>query len=94
MPRFNRVVDTFTSLWETAEAVFLTDSFKQIVSAGNNLVGITLVADIPHNLVLRRVEYPVKSQGQLHNPQIGGKVAAVFMSYINYSFTNFTCKNR
>ena len=54
----------------------LAEGVETVLPAGEDLVGVALVADVPDDAVLRRVEHPVKGDRQLHRPQVGGEVAA------------------
>ena len=44
--------------------------------AGQNLVGVALVADIPDQLILGGVEDIVQGDGQFHYPETWGKMTA------------------
>jgi hypothetical protein len=44
------------------------ENFK---TAGQKLMGITLMTHIPDYFVMRRLKDPVQGYGQFHNPQIG-----------------------
>ena len=44
--------------------------------AGQNLVRVGLVADIPHQPVARGVEHVVQRDGQLDRAEVGGQMAA------------------
>ncbi len=52
-------------------------------------MGITLMAYIPDNSVLRTVENAVKRYGKFNYTKITCKMAAVFSNYIDYSSTDF-----
>ena len=70
------VVDAFVGLGETGKAPRLAEGVEAVLPAGEDLVGVALVADVPDDAVLRRVEHPVEGDRQLHRPQVGGEVAA------------------
>ena len=55
----------------------LPQSLKRLAAAGQNLVGIGLMADVPDDLVLGRVKDVVNGDGQLHSAQARGQVTAV-----------------
>jgi hypothetical protein len=44
--------------------------------AGEHLVRVGLVADVPDQPVLRRVEDVVQGDGQFHRAEVGGEMAA------------------
>ncbi|MNS99349.1 hypothetical protein D3C72_1337490 [compost metagenome] len=47
-----------------------------LAPAGQDLVGVALVADIPDDAVARGVEHVVQGDRQLDRAQVGGEVAA------------------
>ena len=47
-----------------------------VAAAGDDLVRIGLVADVPDQPVARRVEHPVQRNGELDNAEAGAEVAA------------------
>jgi hypothetical protein len=47
-----------------------------LAAAGQDLVRIGLVAHVPHDAVVRRVEHVVQRDGQLDRAQVGRQVAA------------------
>ena len=51
---------------------------KFIVPARQQLMGICLMAHVKNDFVLRHMKDAVKGQCNLHDSQIGGKMAAVF----------------
>ena len=72
------VVLTLGAQRETVEAAGLADGAQALAAPGQDLVGINLVADVPDEPVLRRVEDVVQCQGEFDYAKIGPKVAAGF----------------
>jgi hypothetical protein len=56
---------------------------KRVFSAGDELVGIGLMSDIPYNAIFRSVEYTVQGKGQLDNPEAWSKMTTVFRTGLN-----------
>ena len=54
----------------------LLDGVQQFAPPGEHLVRVGLVADVPHQPVIGRVEDVMQRDGQLDRPQTGGEVAA------------------
>ena len=52
-------------------------------------MGITLMAYIPDNGILRAVENTVKRNSEFNNSEVTGKVTAVFSYNINYGCSDF-----
>ena len=71
-----RVVFAFVALGETGEAAALPQGADAIAAAGEDLVRIGLVADVPDQPVLRRVEHGMEGDRQLDHAQPGAQVAA------------------
>src|SRR5687768_803200 len=69
MARAECVVLTLRSLQEARDAVLLPKRLHLVVSACEELVRITLMADVPHDLVTGRVEHRVNGDGQLDDPE-------------------------
>ena len=63
---------------EAVQSLVLADRGKAIESAGEELVDIALVADIEEELVARRVEDSVQSEGELHDAEVRAEMAAGF----------------
>jgi hypothetical protein len=54
----------------------LAQGVELVVATGDQLVGVGLVAHIPHHLVVVEIEGLVKGQGELHHPQTRAEVPA------------------
>ena len=61
---------------EGSEAAVLADRRQALAAAGEDLVGVGLVADVPEHLVARRVEQAVQRHRQLAGAEVGAEVAA------------------
>ena len=70
------VVFALGALGKTGDAAELAQGGHGLAPPGQNLVRIGLVADIPHQPVVRRVEHVVQGDGQLHRTQVGRQMAA------------------
>ena len=73
---------------EPVQPAGLPDGIELLAAAGEDLMGIDLVADIPDKPVLRRIEDIMQGQGQLHDPEIGAQMAACFGQCLDQEFTN------
>ena len=83
MTGVQNIVFTFIAVGKTQQAVFFADGEYPVAAAGDDLVGIALVADIPDDLVSRGIENPVQGQGQVDNPQVGRQVPAVARNHLD-----------
>ena len=70
------VIVAFGPPGETGKPAFLAQRANALAPAGQDLVGIALVAHVEHQTVLRRVEHPVDGHRQLHHAQIGCQMPA------------------
>ena len=58
------------------EAVVLADRVELVAAAGQHLVRVGLVADVPEDLVGRRLEQRVQRDRDLAGAEVGAEVAA------------------
>src|SRR5690606_4435062 len=61
---------------ERRDAVLLLDRMDAVAAAGEDLVRVALMADIPDQAVVRRVEQPVQGDGELDHAQPGAEMPA------------------
>ena len=71
-----RVVFAFAAGRERRQAILLLDRMQLIAAAGEHLVRIRLMADIPHQAVVRRVEDIMQGDREFDRAEPGGEVAA------------------
>ena len=65
-----------------------SDGVKRIAAAGDQLVRIRLVAGIEDDLIARRVEDIVQSQGQLDDAEVPAKVASDLRDNLDDAMAN------
>ena len=70
------VVFAFGARRERREAAALLDGVEPVAPAGQHLVRIGLVADVPHQAVVRRVEDVVQRDGELDRAEARGEMSA------------------
>ena len=71
-----RVVFALGALGEAGQAAALAQRADAVAPAGEDLVRIGLVADVPDQPVARRVEDVVQRDGQLDHAEPGAQMAA------------------
>ena len=71
-----RVVFALGALGEAGQPVLLAQRADAVAAAGQDLVRIGLVADVPDQPVVRRVEDVVQRDGQLDDAEPGAQMAA------------------
>lgn len=57
--------------------------------AGQQLVRVTLVADVPKQPIVGEIKHPVQGDGQLGDAQIAGQVAAVSTDHVDDPLADF-----
>ena len=71
-----RVVFAFRAFGEAGQAAALAQGADAVAAAGENLVRIGLMADVPDQPVARRVEHIVQRDRQLDDAEAGAEMAA------------------
>jgi hypothetical protein len=81
MPRTEGVVLRLVATQEPGQAPLLADRREPVVPAGEDLVRIGLMADIPDELVPGCLEHPVQRDRQLHSAQVGAEMRTLVPRY-------------
>ena len=76
MPHTKSVVFAFVTARETTQTAQLAQGLHALAPPGENFVGVRLVSNVPDDAILRRVEYVMQSNRQLHRSQVGAQMAA------------------
>ena len=71
-----RIVVALGALGETGKAAAGAQLADAVAAAGQDLVRVGLVADVPDQAVARRVEGVVDRRGQFHDAEAGAEMAA------------------
>src|SRR5436853_624037 len=74
--RAHDVVLGLVDVAERGQALVLADGRQLIAAAGEDLVRIRLMSDVPDDLVARGVQDGVQRDGQLAGAEVGAEVAA------------------
>ena len=69
MRRPERVIGRLGPFGEAGQPALGAQCADAVAPPGQDLVGIALVADVPDQLVARRVEHGMQGDGQFHHPQ-------------------------
>src|SRR5690349_1430840 len=73
----------FASFWKAADTIVFAIGNKIVASAGEYFVAISLVTNVPHQLVVRSVVNVMKSCCQFDHTKTGAKVTAMHTDHIN-----------
>ena len=77
MPSPERVVSALLHLRESAQPVQLAVHPETVAAAGDDLVGIGLMAHVPDQLVVRRIEHVMQRGGQLDDAETRSQMAGI-----------------
>src|ERR1017187_1529774 len=86
------VVGAFRTECEPHRAAGLSNLGESPATAGQKLVDVHLVADVPDKLVLGRVENAVQRDGQFDHAEIRREVAAGLAQHRDQFVTDFLCQ--
>jgi len=67
---------SFRCVRERRKSAPLANGVQAVAAAGEHFVWISLVADVPHQPVLGRIEYVVQRHREFHHTQARGEMAA------------------
>ena len=76
VPRADDVVLGLAATGKPGETAVLADGVEALGAAGDDLVGVGLVADVPDDLVARAFEDAVQRDRELNGAEAGGQMAA------------------
>src|SRR5258705_5090430 len=76
------IVLAFASFRKTAKSLVFPVGYKIIATPGEDLVTISLVPDVPNQLIIRRIVNIMKCGSQLNHAKAGAKMAAMNADYI------------
>ena len=70
------------------DAILLAQGVESVVAAGDQLVGIGLVAHVPDDPVAIQIQGLIESQGELHHSETGAEVAAAGGDHFQMPFAD------
>ena len=83
------VVRTLGHTREAADTAQLTIGPKRLAAPGNDFMGIGLMPHVPHDFIVRSIEYVVQSDGKLHRPQARSQVSRIGRTLLDDVLTQF-----
>jgi hypothetical protein len=83
MPDAKGIIGAFSSFGKPAEATVFAVGGKIIPSAGKDFMTISLMTNVPNQLIVRSIEYIVKGNRQFNDAQAGSKMASMDADYID-----------
>ena len=76
MPHTEIVVFRLAAFRETGQSAVLAHRVHAVFTAGQDFMRIALMADIPHQMVFRRVVNIMQGNGEFDRAQVAGEMAA------------------
>ena len=86
------VVTTLVALQESGDPRSLANVAQRLATTGQNLVWIALVADVPHQRILRRIEAVVQGERELHRTETRSQMAAARRHRLQQKVAQFVCE--
>jgi len=83
------VVFTFAALRESTQATVLAVGVKPVAASGQNFVTVSLVADVPNQLVFRCIERVVQCHRQFYYAQASSEVPSLFRNDVDNEVAQF-----
>ena len=71
------IVFAFVSFRKTTNAFVNAVGMENFPSTSQDFVSVSLMANIPNQLIIRRIEYIMKCYGQFDNTQRSPKMASI-----------------
>ena len=90
MAAVEHVVIALGSAREAADAVHLAQAAEGVHPAGQELVGVGLVAGVPHDPIMGRVHDPVQRDGDLHRSERRREMAAGLLDGADHLLAELT----
>src|SRR6185295_12879307 len=76
------IIFTFASFRKTAKAFIFPVGDKIVAAAGKDLMAISLVTNVPYQLIVRRIVNVMKCGSQFDDAKAGPKMPAMNADYI------------
>ena len=92
MPDNELVVFALGWVGETAYALDLSKELEPVFSAGDDFVGVALMADVPEELVLLEIEDLVQCEGQFYDAEVARQMAACFAERCENKLAHLFCQ--
>ena len=94
MSRVKRVAIALPSFWKTTKSAFLAQGLKFTFSSGEDLVSVCLMAYIPNQLVIWKIQYIMQCQCKFYHSKIGCQMSSCPADGFNQKASYFFCQLR
>jgi hypothetical protein len=82
MSGYKCVILALLRIREAADTFELSQCMECLPPSRQYLMPVSLVAYVPQDTVVRRIEYPVQSYGKLYRSQTGGQMSGVIRQHV------------
>ena len=89
-----RIVFAFLALTKSAQPSILPERMEPLTTPGEQFVHVGLIAGVPDNLVLRRVEQVMQGDRQFDHPKVGGEVPPDVGYHVDNLLPQFLAQSR
>ena len=94
MSRVKRIAIALPSFWKTTQSAFLAQGLKFTFSSGEDLMSICLMAYIPNQLVIWKIQYIMQCQCKFYHSKIGCQMSSCPADGFNQKASYFFCQLR
>lgn len=94
MSRIKAVAVALFAFRKSAHSAVFAQMVEALASAGQQLMGVGLMPDVPDQLVLRKIQHTVQRDRQLHDTEIGRQMTTVSADLFNEKRPDFRCELR
>src|SRR3569833_3212488 len=84
-----RIVGAFLAVGEACETTGLAQRSNSVTTTSQDLMWISLMADVPNQTIVRRVEDPMQGYGEFDDSEARTKMAAGHRHCIYHLFAEF-----
>lgn len=88
------IVFALFDAWEAAQSMELSVGMETFATAREYLMGIGLVADIPHDAIFRGIEHIMESHGEFDDAETGAEVSGVLGALVDDELSEFRAELR
>ena len=92
MSHVEGIVDAFFAAGKPRDALILSQRMELIAPSRQDLVPVSLVSNVPDQLVFRSIEDIVQRHRELHGTQAGSKMPAGLRDRVDHEAAQFICE--
>ena len=94
MSRIKAVAVALFAFRKSAHSAVFAQMVEALTSAGQQLMGVGLMPDVPYDLIFRQIQRDMHRHRQLDSSQIRAEMPTSYTDLLNQELTDFLCKKR